>query len=128
MSRVLRIQFATVVSFTADEIQGACAGSRPGAMFGATFPLENLRHTARHLLNNAIAPNSRLTYNTALNMFKTFRRNHMLLDLWPIPVLHIILFLSFCFEKGLSPRSITTYLAGVNYFHKLKGFNDFSDH
>lgn len=45
----------------------------------------------------------------------------------PIPVKHIILFLSFCFEKGLSPKSITTYLAGINYYHKLNGFYDIKE-
>lgn len=53
-----------------------------------------------------------------------FRGDYHLGNDWPIPVSHIVLFLSFCFEKGMSGRSITTYLAGVNYFHMLQGFPD----
>lgn len=42
----------------------------------------------------------------------------------PIPVQHLTLFISYCFEKGLSPKSISTYVAGINYYHKLHGFYD----
>lgn len=35
--------------------------------------------------------------------------------------------MSYCFEKGLSVKSITTYVAGINYYHKLHGFTDFNN-
>lgn len=86
--------------------------------------MERLQYRARQLLCASVAPNSLLTYNTALRAFQEFRKNYKLLSLWPIPVTHLTLFLSFCFEKGLSPKSITTYFAGINYFHKLQGHID----
>jgi hypothetical protein len=46
---------------------------------------------------------------------------------WPIPNQHVILYMTYCFERGLSPKSIMTYIAGLNYFHKLIGHHDISN-
>lgn len=32
--------------------------------------------------------------------------------------------MTFCFERGFLPKTITTYIAGLNYYHKLSGFYD----
>ena len=88
--------------------------------------MELLQSRTRQLIRTALASNTSLTYTTAMNVFLKFRSDYNLSNLYPIPVSHITLFMAYCFEKGLSPKTITTYLAGVNYFHKLQGFTDLS--
>lgn len=88
--------------------------------------MERLQGRARQLLSSAVAPNSMIVYNNAIRSFEKFRHEYNLTSDWPIPVDHMILYLSFCFEKGLSPKSITTYLAGINYVHKILGFKSFN--
>lgn len=90
-------------------------------------PLEHLQRRARQLLLTGIACNSTSTYNTPLSAFGKFRSFYGLPKQLPIPVQQIILFMSFCFEKGLSTKSISTYIAGINYYHKLCGFYDLSN-
>ncbi|XP_053392611.1 uncharacterized protein LOC123564884 [Mercenaria mercenaria] len=108
------------------EIQGL--GTRGGSRTASNtqFSMARLRFRARQLLDTAVAHNSLLTYHTAVNSFERFRSNYTFPKLWPIPVSHVLLFLANCFERGLSPKTIATYLAGINYFHKLRGFTDFS--
>lgn len=43
---------------------------------------------------------------------------------WPAPVQHLTLFISFCFESGYSPSTLTTYLSGISFFHKLNSLED----
>jgi site-specific recombinase XerD len=57
-------------------------------------------------------------------MFTKFRRKYEFQNLWPIPVRHVVLFIAHCFEKGLSPKSISSYISGLNYYHKLSEFYD----
>lgn len=76
------------------------------------------------LLSCSIADNTRCTYITALNAFSNFRTSYKLSESWPADFQHIILFISFCFERGNSPKSIKTYISGLNYWHKLHGWYD----
>lgn len=89
--------------------------------------MECLQYRARRLVQSGIASNSMLTYNTSINVFNTFRQNYNLPNQWPFPIHHISLFMAFCFEKGHSPNTISTYIAGINYFHKLNGFYDITN-
>lgn len=49
-------------------------------------------------------------------------------DTWPVPVSHIVLFISYCFEVGYSPATIRLYTAGICYQHKLRNWPDPSDY
>ena len=93
-------------------------------MSRSTLPVENLQHLAGQLIQAGIAYNSRSTYNTAIRVFNKFLSAYGFKSQLPIPVQHLTLFISYCFEKGLSPKSISTYVAGINYYHKLHGFYD----
>lgn len=75
-----------------------------------------------------MAPNTLQTYNTALGTFKVFRRGAKLPDQWPVNFNHIALFVANCFETGLTAKTVKTYIAGINYFHKLQGGSDITDH
>jgi hypothetical protein len=56
-----------------------------------------------------------------------FRSAYQLPPLWPIPSQHVVLFIAYSFEKGKSAATISTYVAGLNYFHKLQGFYNIYD-
>lgn len=89
--------------------------------------MEHLHRGAASLIRYSISENTFSTYRTALNAFDKFRSNHQLNIQWPADILHIILFISFTFERGQSPKSIKTYIAGINYWHKLHGWIDLSE-
>lgn len=88
--------------------------------------MERLRSRARTLLQSGLAPNTRNTYTTAVRVFEKFRSEHALAKLWPIPCQNLILFIAYCFDKGHSPTTINTYIAGLNYFHKIFSYYDIS--
>jgi site-specific recombinase XerD len=74
-----------------------------------------------------VAENTWETYNTALNTFNEFRDSYNLDKNWPARFQHIVFFISFCFEQGLSPKSIKTYISGLNFFHKMHGWYDIGE-
>lgn len=76
------------------------------------------------LLDASLAPNTSAAYRTALGAFQQFLRAFSLPNIYPITPNQLVLFISYCFEKNLSPNTINTYVAGVNHMHKLHGFPD----
>ena len=83
-----------------------------------------MQYRAGKLLQAGIASNTQLTYATGLKAFKNFCKEYNLPLNWPASEQHIILFIARSFENGLSPNSITTYIAGINYYHKLNNWYD----
>lgn len=81
--------------------------------------MDSLQYRAGRLLCAGLASNTQLAYTTGLNAFDNFRANYSLAKNWPVPQQQIVLFIAYCFEIGLAPKTITTYLAGVNYYLKL---------
>lgn len=82
---------------------------------------------AGKLLEASLAPNTSSTYNTSVRAFYQFLREFHMQTSWPINIQHVILFISWCFEKGLSSSTIHTYISGLNFFHKLHGGSDLFD-
>lgn len=39
----------------------------------------------------------------------------------------VVLFISYCFEKGLAPKTISTYIAGINYYHRVHNWSGVTD-
>ncbi|XP_060590037.1 uncharacterized protein LOC132745207 isoform X1 [Ruditapes philippinarum] len=109
-----------------EKIQRISSGSRSATSPSPRIPLERLRFRARTLLQGGLAPNTRSTYDTALNAFRIFLSEYNLSLQWPISIQNIVFFISYCFERGMASKTITTYVAGLNYFHKLSGFYDIS--
>lgn len=89
--------------------------------------MDSLKSTTVDLLYNSISPNTLLAYNLAKKQFSVFRTKLKLPEQWPAPEPHIALFIAHCFENGLSPRTIRTYISGINYFHKLHGWLDLTN-
>ncbi|MBV2113375.1 MAG: tyrosine-type recombinase/integrase [Candidatus Thiodiazotropha sp. (ex Ctena orbiculata)] len=48
----------------------------------------------------------------------------MLSNEWPVPVSDLAFFISFCFQQGLSPSSVTTYISAISFVHKLRNMQD----
>ena len=88
--------------------------------------MEVIRSRALNLVSEGLASNSRLTYSNAINAFDKFRRTYSLEQAWPAERQHIIMYISYCFESGLAPASIRTYIAGINYWHKLHNWPEVS--
>lgn len=84
-----------------------------------TITLEYLQRTTIGLMQNSLAFNTFQTYNTAVSSFSKFRSMYKFEEHWPATQQQLVLFIAYCFNKGLSPKSIKTYIAGLDYFHRV---------
>ncbi|XP_053404631.1 uncharacterized protein LOC123552767 isoform X1 [Mercenaria mercenaria] len=112
---------------TAQQVQGLSSRSRTRTMSGPNPSVECLQSRAKQLLNASLSANTLGTYRTALVTFQDFCSVYKLKLQWPITQNQVILFISFCFEKGLSPNTISTYVAGITYYNKLNEGSDFGE-
>ena len=78
----------------------------------------------RRLLEGSMANRSWSTYNVAVESINSFRTRYTLPPTWPIPVDQLIQYISFLSIQQLAPSTISTYLAGISYYHKLYNMND----
>ena len=83
-----------------------------------------LQKRSAKLVEASIAANSNATYSNAIESFEKFRLLYNLPCIWPAPKDHVILFIAYCFECGYAPSSITTYIAGLSFKHKLNEWYD----
>jgi len=81
-----------------------------------------IRITVGDILQQSISVNTATAYRQAINAFNRFRRAYRIALIWPATAEQIVLFISYCFEKGYAPATISTYVAGVSYLHKLNGW------
>ena len=72
----------------------------------------------------SIAPNSQNAYKNALGAFTSFRNQYRLPNLYPAPIGHITLFISCCVQLGYSPSTISTYVSGISFYHKIRNQPD----
>ncbi len=86
--------------------------------------MEHIHERVNKLLEASIAVNSSTVYKNAVANFSAFRKTYILTESWPSPVSHIVLFAAFCFEKGYSPSTITTYMSGISFWHKINNWQD----
>ena len=63
-------------------------------------------------------------YKNALSAFQAFRQNYRLSIVWPASIEHVTLFISYCFELGYSPSTITLYMSGISFYHKIHSLQD----
>lgn len=89
--------------------------------------LEHLQQRAGKLIKSGIATNTQLAYSSGIRVFERFRSDYSLEALWPTTDQQIVLFIAYCFEIGRAPSTITTYLAGINFYHKINNWKDFQD-
>ena len=89
--------------------------------------MEHIRHRSKQLVLAGISNNTRLAYNTAIQSFNTFRNLYALPQVWPCPESHVVMFMTYCFEKAYSPTSIASYISGLSCFHKINGWYSIAD-
>ena len=93
-------------------------------MQGPKPSLASLQLRSTKLVESSLAHNTNSTYKTALESFDRFRTLYHLPLLWPAEKNQIVLFISYCFEQGYAPSTITTYIAGIGFKHKLNSWYD----
>ena len=77
------------------------------------------------MLSASISPNTLLTYQTAVKAYHSFINEFQMETSWPITIAQAISFIAYCFEKGLAPRTINTYVSGLNHIQQLNNWGDF---
>lgn len=78
------------------------------------------------MLAASISTNTQSVYINAVQAFNNFRTLYNLPKIWPAPVAHLSLFISYCFEVGYASSTITTYLSGISFHHKLYHLEDYT--
>jgi hypothetical protein len=71
-----------------------------------------------------MASNSWRVYKFAFNRFNNFRVEYKLELIWPVPVDHLIKYISYLSLVGFSVSTITTYKSAVSYVHKIRHITD----
>lgn len=86
--------------------------------------MEHIQSGVKRLLSASLAGNTHHVYITAVSTLVRFRTEYGMADIWPVPCHHITAFISYCFEKGYAPSTITTYISGISFHHKLHQWTD----
>ena len=76
------------------------------------------------MLDASISANTRAVYLPALKNFKDFRILTKLPDKWPVPSNHILLFIAYHSGKGSAASTVSSYISGISYVHKLRQWTD----
>jgi hypothetical protein len=90
--------------------------------------MEALNAESKRLLVASSATSTWATYRTGLNAFDRFRNDHTLEHIWPVPIKHLIMFISFLSLSGLTVSTAKTYIAAINSLHKLNNLPCCSSH
>ena len=86
--------------------------------------LEHLSHLARQIVNQGVSKNTHKSYNLALKKLDKFRAEYQLNSTWPIAISELLNFIAYLSVNGLSGGSVSSYISGISYFHKINGFQD----
>lgn len=89
--------------------------------------MECLQTRSQQLLRVSVSVNTASTYKNAISCFDDFRIQYGLGLNYPGRADHIVLFISYCFEKGFSPATIKTYISGLSFYHKLNNWYNPAD-
>ncbi|VDH93448.1 Hypothetical predicted protein [Mytilus galloprovincialis] len=106
------------------EVQKPSSRSRPVANQNSNTDLEHLSQVADYIVNQGVSKNTQKSYNLALSKLCTFRSSYKLKQDWPVPVNDLLNFIAFLSVQGLSGGTISSYISGVSYHHKIQGIQD----
>lgn len=84
----------------------------------------DLDNEATRIFQSSMASNSWRVYKFAFNRFSNFRVEYKLEPIWPVPVDHLIKYISYLSLAGFSVSTITTYISAVSYVHKIRHITD----
>jgi len=86
---------------------------------------DDLRAIASGLIGHVLAPSTHSTYQRALQCYKDFvTKFEFASKSFPVNAEDIILFIAFCYSKGLASSTVTTYISALGYHHKIKNIQD----
>ena len=108
------------VTFKGGQVQKTGPASGPVSHLNSGRSLEFLRVTANSLLMAGNSTNTQKAYNNGLKSFNTFRSRYNLQNIWPVPLNHLIWFISYHHIQGSAHSTISNYLSGISYNHKIK--------
>lgn len=63
-------------------------------------------------------------YSQGLESFRQFRKDHDLLETWPIPLHDIVSYIAFMFKSGFSHSTVSCYMSGISFYSKLNDLED----
>ena len=89
--------------------------------------IDSLKPVVNYLVHNSISNNTHAVYNNARRSFETFRCRYALNSEWPPPTDHVINYIAYLFESTCSPSTARSYLSGLSFYMKSKGFDDVTD-
>lgn len=76
------------------------------------------------LLDSSLSNNTWKTYEIAVECFNQFRLLYNFQNIWPIPIDDLAKFVAFLSCKNMSVSTVTTYMSGISFAHKIKGLSD----
>ncbi len=96
---------------------GTRGGTRAGAH--AKPSVKNIRSTVNRLIAASVAENTKCCVQKCIIVLKKIRSAYQLTHTWPVPVAQLVLYISYLFEMGYAPSSITTYVCGIQFYLKM---------
>lgn len=80
--------------------------------------------TTERLITAGLAINTHKAYSRGMASFREFLNQLGLTEVWPVPLNHIIWFIAFQHIKESAHSTITNYLSGISYYHKIRNMTD----
>ena len=84
----------------------------------------HLAAESHRLLQASLANTTHTVYLRGVSTFDQFRGKFGLASSWPAPCSHVVAFISSMSLEGKAPATISSYLAGIAFWHKLNGWED----
>ncbi|XP_052263454.1 uncharacterized protein LOC127866733 [Dreissena polymorpha] len=113
-------------TFTDSTVQSVSALLQPTSYsHSSTSQARGIVQGFEHLLNASLAPSTMETYKRGWRLFHEFCQVFSISTIsLPLSVTTLALFVAFLHQKPMSVKSITTYLSGISYAHKLQNVTD----
>lgn len=102
-----------------------CPHRNPIFFYNQRSKSDDLRALSSDLIEHALAPSTYSTYQRALECYKDFvTKIEFASKSFPVNFEDIILFIAFCYSKGLASYTVTTYISALGYHNKIKNIQD----
>ena len=106
------------------QIQTVSADSRPLANPTAPEHLGHLRSEANKLIQGSLSANTNKAYTGALSNFKNFLSHYGIVQIFPVPIDHLLHFIAHLSIAGTAYRTAILYNSALSYIHKIRGIQD----
>ncbi|XP_061196564.1 uncharacterized protein LOC133204836 [Saccostrea echinata] len=87
--------------------------------------VQALKSLSIYLAENALTVSTRNSYDRAKLTCNEFLSKYFPgAPMFPMTNEQLVLFISYCYQKELSPQTVTTYMSALAHFHKMEGYPD----